>query len=296
MSSIRFSVVMPSYNRGELLKRAVISVLNQTYTNWTLYVVDDCSTCTITLAALDWIRSLNDERVFVLQNIENSGVNKTRNKALDLIQEQSDSSFVTLLDDDDYFIPSAFEQIAQCITQNPCNWLIAKCIDEQGSPVSKIKKYGAGNYLYDYMYGRNLRGDVAHFIKSDVALRYRFSEVFKNGEEWYWFAQIAKTTDFVALNLGLKVVKYLPGGLSDKAENNRHKLEVFSLKVSATEGLAPRFKAVQQQSFARELIIADQVEDGLRMLKTCWPYKWWSFHWYRWYILALFKSISGFNK
>jgi glycosyltransferase involved in cell wall biosynthesis len=280
---------MPSYNRGELLKRAVMSILNQTHPNWALYVVDDCSTCAITLDTLDWIRSLNDERVFVLKNIENCGVNKTRNRALDLIQKQTDSSFVTLLDDDDYFVPSAFEKIPQSVTQSPCNWFIANCIDEQGRPVSKIKKYGAGNYLYDYMYGRNLRGDVAHFIKSDIALHHRFTELFKNGEEWYWFSQIAKTTDFIALNLGLKIVKYLPGGLSDKAENNRHKLDVFSLKVSATEGLAPSLKAVQQQSFARELIIADRVDEGLKMLKTCWPYKWWSFHWCRWYLFALYK-------
>ena len=38
------SIVMPTYNRGNVIEKAIDSVINQTYSNWELFIVDDAST------------------------------------------------------------------------------------------------------------------------------------------------------------------------------------------------------------------------------------------------------------
>ena len=94
------TIYIPTYNRVELLKRAVKSVLEQTYQNIELIVVDDCSTDETIL----YLKTLveNDDRVRFFQNKKNSGACVSRNKAI----TQARGEYITGLDDDDYFLES----------------------------------------------------------------------------------------------------------------------------------------------------------------------------------------------
>lgn len=101
------TVYMPTYNRRELLQRAVESVLRQSYQYIELIVVDDGSTDG-TIEYLDEI-SNEDKRVRYFFNEINSGACVSRNKAIWSAQ----GDFITGLDDDDYFMP---EHIASFMT------------------------------------------------------------------------------------------------------------------------------------------------------------------------------------
>ncbi|CAH6857074.1 Glycosyltransferase [Vibrio chagasii] len=93
------SIYIPTYNRCELLKRAVFSVLNQCYSNIEIIVVDDGSTDG-TIKFLEQISKIN-HKVKFLVNDKNSGACCSRNRAIKLAK----GYFVTGLDDDDYFLP-----------------------------------------------------------------------------------------------------------------------------------------------------------------------------------------------
>lgn len=93
------TVYMPTYNRVELLQRAVESVLNQSYKNIELIVVDDRSTDTTPAYLVEM--SKKDNRFKFLINQTNSGACFSRNKAL----MSAKGDFITGLDDDDYFLP-----------------------------------------------------------------------------------------------------------------------------------------------------------------------------------------------
>jgi glycosyltransferase involved in cell wall biosynthesis len=58
------SIIMPSYNTAKYISDSIKSIQAQTYTNWELLIVDDCSTD----ASPDIIRSFNDPRIIFLQN------------------------------------------------------------------------------------------------------------------------------------------------------------------------------------------------------------------------------------
>ena len=72
------SIMMPAYNAGKYIGRAIESVLAQTYENWELIIVDDCSTDnTYEIAA-----SYKDPRIRILRHEQNMGVGPSRNDAL----------------------------------------------------------------------------------------------------------------------------------------------------------------------------------------------------------------------
>ena len=98
-SNTLVTVYIPTYNRSELLKRAVESVLNQDYRNIELIVVDDNSTDETHnyLARV----SKEDSRLKYFINEKNSGACVSRNKAI----SSASGEFITGLDDDDYFMP-----------------------------------------------------------------------------------------------------------------------------------------------------------------------------------------------
>lgn len=93
------SIYIPTYNRVELLKRAVQSVLAQDYNNLELIVVDDRSTDN----TVDYLSQMSkqDSRLKYLVNDSNSGACVSRNRAIFTAKGQ----FITGLDDDDYFLP-----------------------------------------------------------------------------------------------------------------------------------------------------------------------------------------------
>lgn len=93
------TVYIPTYNRINLLRRAVESVLNQDYHNIELIVVDDGSSDG-TVDYLEALASKND-RVRYFANEKNSGACVSRNRAIFAAK----GKFITGLDDDDYFLP-----------------------------------------------------------------------------------------------------------------------------------------------------------------------------------------------
>ena len=77
----KVTVLMPTYNVAPYVKEAVESVLRQTYHDFELLVIDDCSTD----GTLDVVRSIKDERIRVVRNDSNLGLADNLGKVLILI-------------------------------------------------------------------------------------------------------------------------------------------------------------------------------------------------------------------
>lgn len=87
------SIIMPNYNSGEFIKETIDSVLAQTYTNWELIIVDDCSTDD----SLAIVKRYADDRIRIIKNEENSGAAISRNRAI----ESAMGRWIAFLDSDD---------------------------------------------------------------------------------------------------------------------------------------------------------------------------------------------------
>jgi len=98
------SIIMPAFNSGAYISCAIKSVLQQTYKNWELIVVDDCSTDNTCLIVENLQK--NDNRIFLYKQPSNSGAAQARNRAL----KESKGRFITYLDADDIWLPQKLEK------------------------------------------------------------------------------------------------------------------------------------------------------------------------------------------
>lgn len=97
------SIIMPSYNTGAYIKKTIQSVINQSYQNWELIIVDDCSTDNTDEAVLPF---LNDRRIRYIKNEVNSGAAISRNRAL----MEAKGKWIAFLDSDDLWVQEKLEK------------------------------------------------------------------------------------------------------------------------------------------------------------------------------------------
>lgn len=93
------SIIMPSYNTADYIAESIESVLAQTYSNWELLIVDDCSTDNTDEIVASY---LNDGRIKYFKNDHNSGAAISRNRAL----QEASGTWIAFLDSDDLWLPN----------------------------------------------------------------------------------------------------------------------------------------------------------------------------------------------
>lgn len=97
------SIIMPSYNTANFISSTIKSVLVQTYTDWELIIVDDCSTDNTDEVVRPF---LSDLRICYIKNEKNCGAAVSRNRAL----REAKGKWIAFLDSDDLWLPEKLEK------------------------------------------------------------------------------------------------------------------------------------------------------------------------------------------
>lgn len=105
------SIVTASYNYEEFIGETISSVLNQTYQNWEMIIIDDCSND----GSVDIIKSFQDERIKLFTNPRNLGLAKTVQKGI----EKATGDWIVFLESDDILKPDYLEKKVKIINKNP---------------------------------------------------------------------------------------------------------------------------------------------------------------------------------
>ncbi len=128
----KVSVIIPAYNQGLYLKEAIQSVLDQTYPNFDLVIVDDGSTDD----TAEVVHRFRDQRIRYIYQ-ENRGLSAARNTGI----QHSDGELLTFLDSDDLFFPDKLEVLVAELEQHPEVGFVAGqavLIDEYGNPLGEV--------------------------------------------------------------------------------------------------------------------------------------------------------------
>ncbi len=131
MSSL-VSIVMPSYNTGRFIKETIESVLAQSYPDWELIIVDDCSNDNTDEVVAEFIA---DPRIRYIKNEKNSGAAVSRNRAL----REAKGKWIAFLDSDDLWEPDKLKNQIAFMKNNNCHFSYTNYIeiDEDSKPNGK---------------------------------------------------------------------------------------------------------------------------------------------------------------
>ncbi len=194
------SVVMPVFNGEKFLKMAIESVLNQSYKDFELIIINDGSTD----KSAEVIKSYQDKRICFLENDGNKGIFYTRNRLF----EEAKGNYIAILDCDDYAEPTRLEKQVDFLNKNNEFGLVGSwitLIDDE----NKIK--GAWNLEYraeripaKLLFTNQFAQSSIMMRKKYAALKYR--ENYPPTEDYDLWVRISQKTRVI--NLAESLVKY----------------------------------------------------------------------------------------
>ena len=134
------SIITPNFNCSKYIAQTIESVIAQTYKNWEMIIIDDCSTDESFEIIKDYVNKDNRIKVYRMEN--NSGSALCRNKAIELSQGE----YLTFLDSDDLWMPEKLEKQLKFMQENNCDFSFTEYehIDEEGKLLrikAKVIKY-----------------------------------------------------------------------------------------------------------------------------------------------------------
>lgn len=136
---MKFSIIVPVFNRPKELARAIKSILIQSYSNFELIIIDDCSQDGTVDVAIEF--SKVDDRVKVYKNAVNSGACISRNNGINI----SGNEYLAFLDSDDEWLPDYLMEMKDLIELHPdygAYYSDIGLIDHDGSIVPSPTPYG----------------------------------------------------------------------------------------------------------------------------------------------------------
>lgn len=128
------SIITPMYNSEKYIGITIESALNQTYKDWEMIIVDDCSSDNSPKIVKEYAK--NDERIKYIKTYSNKGVSNARNIALKMAKGQ----FISFLDSDDIWNEDKLKKQVEFMKKNKCaiSFTSYELIDENNEKLNKI--------------------------------------------------------------------------------------------------------------------------------------------------------------
>ncbi len=235
------SVVLPVYNGGRFIAKAIDSIVAQTYTNWELIIIDDASTDnTITI-----INTYSDGRIKLLRNSQNSKIVYSLNKGI----AAATGVYIARMDADDICLPARFEKQVDFL-ENHKDYDVVDClqeyIDEEGKPTGD---FNFSIFSHDAIYGAlqryNCLGHSSIMARRSALAAFKYRQIVFEDYD-LWLRMIAHGSRFQKLEQPLLLYRIHVESITGTAKENnllfRHIADTkwfYYRQLSLSEKLSP---------------------------------------------------------
>jgi serine acetyltransferase/glycosyltransferase involved in cell wall biosynthesis len=205
----RVSVIVPAYNSMKYLPETLESILQQTFQDFEVLIINDGSSDNI----VEWFSQIEDPRVKLISQT-NKGLSSARNTGI----ANSQGEYIALLDSDDTWEKTKLEKQVNYLDQNPSvdvvhTWI--KLIDEKGKSTGRIlKSYAQGN-IFREIIQQNVIACLSVIARRCCFESVRgFDENLRSLEDWDIWIRIAKDYKFAVIPESLANYRQIPTSLS----------------------------------------------------------------------------------
>ncbi len=177
------SVIMSVYNNEAEIVTSIESILNQSYKNFELLVIDDCSTDD----TLKKLKSVNDKRIKIFENKENIGLTKSLNKLI----KEARGKIIARQDGDDISEPDRLEKQIRCLVGNGLDVCTTRAFRKNSK-----KKIPNFSFHLPYRIVMKLKNPFIHgtlMIKKNVLINVgMYDEDFLYAQDYKLFSDLLK--------------------------------------------------------------------------------------------------------
>lgn len=212
------SVILPAYNAEGTIGEAIKSIIDQTYKDWELLVINDGSTDNTKSVIL----SFNDPRIKYYENEGNKRLIYTLNRGLELAR----GKYIARMDSDDVSLPDRFATQVKYMDENP-NVIVC------GSRIQKFKGkkiigkaegvIGGANIVKEFLVRGSCFSHPTVFIRREVLERQslRYNKDYIHAEDYKLWVDLAKYGDFYNLSDVLLLYRISENQISAKYETTQ---------------------------------------------------------------------------
>lgn len=213
----KVSVIIPTYNRSSTIKRAVESVIKQTYKNLEIIIIDDASTDDTSKI----IKKIPDDRIIYKKLRKNKGACFARNKGIDI----STGEYITFQDSDDYYLEEKIERQIKNLKKNKSDIDFCKLklfmhdkeiIIPSDIKQLKFEKYGVNEELFN----GNFISTQAILMKRSIAKKTMFDNSFPRLQDYDF---ILRATSISKTSFTNEILVYLYNQ-KDSISNDENKM------------------------------------------------------------------------
>lgn len=264
MGAIReVSVIIPTCNRANLVKRALHSVLEQTFRDFEVIVVDDASQDN----TKEVVASFADERVKYIKHDKNRGGSAARNSGI----KAAKGKYIAFLDDDDEWMPTKIEKQVRKFTELKKNVGVVYCgycCVYDGRVVKEVLPKSRGN-IYEESLMRCIINGITPLVRRECFdITGYFDESLPSCQDWDMWIRVAKyyDVDFVP-EIEAKVHmsgSQVSAGLTNRIEARKMILEKYMDDLKG----APSVLSYHLQRLGSLYALAGSRSEGLRFIRN----------------------------
>lgn len=159
MNNPKHSIIVPAYNTGDAIRQCIDSVLNQTYINWELIIVDDGSKDNTPEIIEEYAKSDNRIRAF---HISNGGVSNARNIGL----AKAQGEYVMFVDSDDWIETDYLQQVGKHMDDDADMYIVGISQDHEDNDGNIYYSEIKGTPVYRHISHESLHSEIGYLLNT----------------------------------------------------------------------------------------------------------------------------------
>ncbi|WP_052259514.1 glycosyltransferase family 2 protein [Flavobacterium sp. KMS] len=231
MHTPKISVIMPVYNAEPFLKESIESILNQTYTDFELLILNDKSTDN----SLEVIKQCQqkDSRIIIIDKKINVGPANLRNEGMQIAK----GDFIALMDADDIALPNRFEKQVEVLKNNPEIGVCGTWFTFFGSKQNKVIRHGEDHdhIKISFLHSCGI-GNPTVMLKKEALNNLEFNNDYVPVEDYDLWSRLLPKTKFH--NIQESLLNY-----------RQHNNNISKTKIDNVNKSIKRVKANQMTEF-----------------------------------------------